>query len=124
MGGQEIDVAKQVNDWVEHNELPVVPKVGALNEYVQLAAAGWLDSKIAEGGLYRHAYPGAFNAHAAGDAVAMLDWLAVLHRRCEARIAPPGCAKVGSKSVKRGRCLFIGGAHQNTGRSAAVWRCQ
>jgi hypothetical protein len=76
MGGQEIDVAKQVNTWIEHNELPAMPKVGALNEYVRLAAAGWLDSKITEDGLYRHAYPGAFNAHAAADAVAMLDWLA------------------------------------------------
>src|SRR5436189_306049 len=53
-----------------------MPRTPGLEGYIKLAAGGWLDSKIGEGGLYRHAYPGAFNLHAAADATAMLDWLA------------------------------------------------
>src|SRR5258706_122240 len=80
VGGIAADMSQPVSEWLMNHKLPMVPEAGPLHEYVRTASAGWLDSKINEGGLFRHAYPGAFGAHPAGDAVAMMDWLAA---RCD-----------------------------------------
>jgi hypothetical protein len=88
IGGISTDVSLAVGEWLSHNKLPAVSQVDNPDDYVKLTTAGWLDSKINEGGLFRHAYPGEFNAHPAGDAVAMIDWLAARtdDRPLEARL--------------------------------------
>jgi hypothetical protein len=80
VGGNAQSAIPAVWDYHFLNGLPKVPTAGLLADYVRLGAAGWLDSKIGEQGLFRHAYPGQFNAHPAADAVVMMDWLAA---RCE-----------------------------------------
>ncbi|KPK46786.1 MAG: hypothetical protein AMK72_09270, partial [Planctomycetes bacterium SM23_25] len=44
--------------------------------YARLAAAGWLDSKIREGDLYRHAFWPKFGPQPAADAAVWMDYLA------------------------------------------------
>jgi hypothetical protein len=53
-----------------------LPRTGlSLQKYVDLAAAGWLDSGDGEAGRYRHALPGAFKPQPAADAAVDLQWL-------------------------------------------------
>jgi hypothetical protein len=74
--GKSVVPAVQASYFV-HDRL-TIPKPGLdLNDYVKLAATGWLDSQIGKEteGHYRHAFPGPFRSHPAADAVASLDWL-------------------------------------------------
>jgi hypothetical protein len=57
--------------------LPPLPDHGYTPaRYYELAARGWLESRIREGDLYRHAFWPGFNAQPAADAALWMFWLA------------------------------------------------
>ncbi len=59
------------------NHLPDKTKQRLIEEYVPLAAAGWLDTPLRKDGHFAHAIgTGDFRHQPAGDAVWMLEWLA------------------------------------------------
>lgn len=78
IGGPGQSVVPALKQYVALNELPEVPvNVPTRQEYISLAAGGWLDSKIREGSLYRHAYWGdQFGPQPAADAAVFMEWLA------------------------------------------------
>lgn len=76
VGGVGNDVTPAVRQYVALRGLPPAPRPMGFDAYVQLASAGWLDSKIHRGALYRHAIPGQFEPHPAADAATWQDWLA------------------------------------------------
>jgi len=80
IGGRGKSVASAVQHYVALYGLPSLPDPGMkLPEYVALAAHGWLDSKIRQGDLYRHACllnGEIFSPQPAADAALYMDWLA------------------------------------------------
>jgi len=79
IGGKGRSIVPAVQKYVELRGLPDVPQVGDVQDYVSLAAGGWLDSRIREGATYRHAYwPGisSFPPQPAADAAYFMEWLA------------------------------------------------
>lgn len=76
IAGQGENVTPAVRQYIALCGLPPVGRPMDFDGYVRLAAAGWLDSGVHEGPLYRHAIPGAFRAQPAADAAMMQDWLA------------------------------------------------
>jgi len=77
IGGEGDTVIPAVQQYVRLRGLPPVPNTGLnAQEYLRLAAAGWLDSKIREGNLYRHAIWSGFNPHPAADAAVWMEWIA------------------------------------------------
>lgn len=80
IGGRGKSAASAVQHYVALYGLPPLPDPGLkLPEYISLAAHGWLDSRIRQGDLYRHAYiPGSnhFAPQPATDAALYMDWLA------------------------------------------------
>jgi hypothetical protein len=78
VGGAGRSVVPAIQKFVALRGLPPVPSPGmSANEYFSLASAGWLDSKIRQGDLYRHAFWKGFGAQGAADAALWMDWLAV-----------------------------------------------
>lgn len=109
-GTNAASVIPSVQQVVGMMGLPPLPRIPSWKQYAELATVGWLDSAIREGDLFRHAYPGDFAAHPAGDAAVMLRLLAQslpqneLRQRASetaeraARVVPPvarATAKVG-----------------------------
>jgi len=77
IGGQGETVVLAVQQYVRLRGLPPVPNTGLdAQAYLRLAAAGWLDSKIREGNLYRHAIWPGFNPQPAADAAVWMEWIA------------------------------------------------
>jgi hypothetical protein len=78
IGGKGKSVVPTVRHYVALKGLPDVPKFeGGFDAAADLLAHGWLDSKINEDGLFRHAVWGNnFPAGPAADAAAFIDWLA------------------------------------------------
>lgn len=76
LGEGGVDAA--VRDYVAQAGLPAPPALPTLQSYVRLAAAGWLDSGLREGDLYRHAVGVGFGPGPAGDAAWMMEQLACL----------------------------------------------
>jgi len=77
IGGQGETVVPAVQQYVRLRGLPPVPNTGLdAQAYLRLAAAGWLDSKIREGNLYRHAIWPGFNPQPAADAAVWMEWIA------------------------------------------------
>ena len=77
IGGRGDTVIPAVQQYVRLRGLPEQPDPGlAFQDYVILAAQGWLDSKCREGNLYRHAYWPGFNPTPAADAALFEIWLA------------------------------------------------
>lgn len=77
LGGAGKSVVPAVQQFAALRGLPPPPRTGLnLQKYLDLAASGWLDSGIGDGGLYRHALPGAFKPQPAADAGAYMEWLA------------------------------------------------
>ncbi|HWH72087.1 MAG TPA: hypothetical protein VNT26_22180, partial [Candidatus Sulfotelmatobacter sp.] len=78
MGGSGPSVVPAVQQYVALRGLPPIPAVALdLQHYVSLTAGGWLDSRIREGDLFRHAiYENRFHPAPAADAAVMMDWLA------------------------------------------------
>jgi len=68
LGGSGKSVVLAVKAALRFQSLPALPASGITpSQYVALAAAGYLDSKIRVGNHYSHAYPGAFRPGPAGD---------------------------------------------------------
>jgi len=78
IGGPGQSVVDAVKHYVRLRGLPPLPHFeGGFERAVELLAHGWLDSKINEGGLFRHAVWGeSFRPQAAADAVMYIDYLA------------------------------------------------
>jgi hypothetical protein len=78
IGGKGKTVVSAVKHYVALKGLPAVPEFeGGFDAAVDLLAHGWMDSKINEGGLIRHAVWGNnFPAGPAADAAMYIDWLA------------------------------------------------
>jgi hypothetical protein len=77
IGGRGESVVPAVQHYVRLRGLPPLPNIGmTFTGYVSLAAGGWLDSRIREGYLFRHAYWPGFNAQPAADAAVLMEWLA------------------------------------------------
>lgn len=76
IGGKGDSVVPAVRQYVALRGLPPIPKIEK-NDALALLASGWLDSHVRQSGdVFRHAYPGNFDAHPAGDAAVFQDWLA------------------------------------------------
>ena len=78
LGGVGDSVVPAVEQYVALRGLPPLPGANIdLQKYVSLAAGGWLESKIREGQLFRHAIAGDhFKLGRAADAALWMDWLA------------------------------------------------
>jgi hypothetical protein len=77
IGGLGMSVAPAIQQYVQlRGLLPVPSPELSARDYFRLAAKGWLDSKIREGNLYRHAFWPGFGPHPAADAAMFMDWLA------------------------------------------------
>ncbi|MGO8927082.1 MAG: hypothetical protein ACLQU3_09365 [Limisphaerales bacterium] len=78
LGGVGDSVVPAVEQYVAVRGLPPLPGASVdLQKYASLAAGGWLDSKIREGNLFRHAIAGDnFKLGRAADAAVWMDWLA------------------------------------------------
>ncbi|HET6383939.1 MAG TPA: hypothetical protein VFJ58_11150 [Armatimonadota bacterium] len=77
IGGRGASVVPAIQQYVVMRGLPPVPKPGVdLQGYTELAGAGWLDSGVRDGALYRHAIPGSFEPHPTADAAVLMAWLA------------------------------------------------
>lgn len=78
LGGHGRSVVAAVQHYVRLRGWPEVPPTGySLAQYAALTAHGWLDSKIREGNLFRHAVWGdSFRPAQAADAAMYMDWLA------------------------------------------------
>ncbi len=78
IGGRGKTVVSAVKHYVALKDLPAVPEFeGGFDAAVGLLAHGWLDSKINENTLFRHAVWGdSFPASPAADAAAFIAWLA------------------------------------------------
>lgn len=81
LGGRGTAV-EAVRAYVSQTGLPPLPENLNTEKAVRLLATGWTRSRIvvkqADGSNhYRHAYPGDFGPHPAGDAGLCIDWLAV-----------------------------------------------
>jgi hypothetical protein len=78
LGGLGSSVVPAIQQYVSLRGLPPLPVTNLdVQNYVSLAAGGWLDSKIREGNLFRHAVAGDnFQPGRAADAAVWMDWLA------------------------------------------------
>ena len=87
LGGQGPSVIPAVQQYMNLRALPPVPGAADLPGYAAQTAGGWLDSKIREGNLVRHAVAGdAFKPQPAADAALWMEWLAP-HQANPARAA-------------------------------------
>jgi hypothetical protein len=87
LGGAGDSVVPAVEQYVALCGLPPLPRSNIdLQHYISLAAGGWLDSKIREGQLFRHAIAGNhFKPGRAADAAVWMDWLA--NQKCPPALA-------------------------------------
>jgi hypothetical protein len=77
IGGVGSSVVPALQQYMRLRSLPsIVPCGYSRQEYVALAAHGWLDSKIRENNLFRHAVWQGFGAQPAADAALYMNWLA------------------------------------------------
>lgn len=77
LAGLGQSVVPAVQQFTRLRPLPPVPETAGLADYVSQAAGGWLDSKIREGNLVRHAIAGgAFKPQPTADAALWMEWLA------------------------------------------------
>jgi len=77
LGGAANSVVPAIQHFVRLRRLPELPASPELQAYASLAAGGWLDSKIRETNLIRHALAaGGFPPQPAADAAFWMQWLA------------------------------------------------
>lgn len=77
MGARGDSVAPAIRQYLTLRPLPPLPVTLDFQQYVSTAADGWLDSKIRQGALFRHAVAdGGFPPGHAADAAVWMDWLA------------------------------------------------
>jgi hypothetical protein len=75
-GGRGESAVDAIQHFVACNGLPALPASGTFEDYNALASSGWLDSKIREGDLFRHAFWPGFASKTAADAPLLMEWLA------------------------------------------------
>lgn len=77
IGGRGESVVPAIQQYVRLRGLPSLPNIGmSFAGYVSLAAGGWLDSRIREGYLFRHAVWPGFDPQPSADAAVLMEWLA------------------------------------------------
>ncbi len=77
IGGRGNSVVPAIQHYVRLAGLPPVPQTGYdAPGYFELAAHGWLDSRIRETNLFRHAYWAEFKPQPAADAAMWMSWRA------------------------------------------------
>ena len=77
LGGSGRSIVPAIQQYVQWKGLPETPRMPVDGRgYDRLAAGGWLDSKIREGSLVRHAVWPGFGAQPAADAAVWMRWLA------------------------------------------------
>jgi hypothetical protein len=77
LGARGDSVVPAIRQYVTLRPLPPLPVTLDFQTYVSTAAGGWLDSKIRQGPLFRHAVAdGGFPPGHAADAAVWMDWLA------------------------------------------------
>jgi hypothetical protein len=77
VAGNGTSVVPAIRQYVRLRGLPPVPDTGySFEQYAALAATGWLDSRIREADLYRHAVDARFKPQPAADAAVFMHWLA------------------------------------------------
>lgn len=77
LGGAGTSVVPAVQAFVKRRSLPPLPTSLNSTEYLAQASGGWLDSKIRQGALLRHAVAeGGFKPQPAADAALWMEWLA------------------------------------------------
>lgn len=78
IGGLGKTVVPAIQKYVQVRGLPPVPDPGvSRSDYLQRTSESWLDSKIREGNLFRHALWPGFGLQPAADAAFWMDWLSV-----------------------------------------------
>jgi hypothetical protein len=76
IGGAGSTIVPAVQQYVRLRPLPAVPDPGLTAvAFYERTAHGWLDSRIRESNLFRHAYWPGFNAQPASDAALWMLWL-------------------------------------------------
>jgi hypothetical protein len=83
LGGKGESIVPAVQQYVAMRGLPPMRNSVDVQSYVSLAAGGWLDSKIREGDLFRHAAWANFGPTHAADAALWMEWLAAQTERPE-----------------------------------------
>ncbi len=77
LGGRGESVVPALQHYLSRAGWPAPPEaVPAADDYFALAAHGWLDSRLREGNLYRHAWWPGFDPMPASDAAVWMQWLA------------------------------------------------
>lgn len=77
IGGRGASIADAAQHYIRLRGWPSRPDPGmTFQDYIRLAAHGWLKSRVREGNLYRHAYWPGFEAQPAADAAVWQLWLA------------------------------------------------
>ncbi len=77
LGGRGATVVSAVQEYVRRHGWPAAPWAGVgVADHLELAARGWLESRIREGDRYRHAVWPGFPAQPAADAAVWMEWLA------------------------------------------------
>jgi hypothetical protein len=77
LGGAGNSAVPAIQQFVRLRPLPELPAAPELQAYASLAAGGWLDSRIRDTNLIRHALaPGGFPSQPAADAALWMEWLA------------------------------------------------
>lgn len=106
IGGAGASVIPAVQQYVTLRGLPERPDPGlGFQDYVTLAAQGWLESKCRETNFYRHAVWPGFNPQPAADAAVFETWLAG-HTADAARAGALLDAAAGALSVVPARNYF------------------
>ncbi|HTL58929.1 MAG TPA: hypothetical protein VL361_24795 [Candidatus Limnocylindrales bacterium] len=103
LGGSGKTIVPAIQQYVRLRGMPPLPVAPNLQQYVSLAAGGWLDSKIRQGPLVRHAIAeGNFPAGPAADAAVWMNWLAEKTQRPEvaSRLRQAAEQVIGAVSVQ------------------------
>jgi hypothetical protein len=115
IGGKGKSVVPAVRHYVTLKGLPAVPQFeGGFDAAADLLAHGWLDSKINEDGLFRHAVWGNnFPAGPAADAAAFIDWLANHTESENLRIRLGNEEKLALSRIPPGQPFSSGVSHEH-----------
>ncbi len=112
IGGEGDTVIPAVQQYVRLRGLPPVPDSGLdAQGYLKLAAAGWLDSQIRVGNLYRHAVWPGFGAQPAGDAAVWMEWIAAHLQDAETARRLREAAREAIAAVSKEQYLFSRVSH-------------
>jgi len=122
LGGEGDSVAPAIRQYVRLHGLPEFPDPGRSREsYYRLAARGWLESRIREGSLFRHAYWPSFHPGPAADAAWSMLWLAdrVGDRALAERLRKASAQAIAKVPPARRNAAQIG--HERLPLPALIW---